>query len=57
MLVVPDSEASFRRPAMATEMDIEAPAGGGEHEVDLGNLLIVHARDPVRLSNGTALTE
>lgn len=41
---------------MATEMDIEAPAGG-EHEVDLGNLLIVHARDPVRLSNGTAITE
>jgi len=44
---------------MSTEMDIETPSvsTGGEYELDLGNLLIAHARDPLRLSNGTALTE
>lgn len=44
---------------MAMEMDIETPSIGavGEYELDLGNLLIAHARDPLRFSNGTVLTE
>ncbi|KAG0592819.1 hypothetical protein KC19_1G283400 [Ceratodon purpureus] len=43
---------------MATAMDVETPMdAGGEYELDLGNLLVARARDPVRLSNGTAMTE
>lgn len=39
-------------------MEIETlPGAGGEHELDLGNLLVAHYRDPVTLSNGTAMSE
>jgi hypothetical protein len=43
---------------MATAMDVEAPLEGAAtgYEIDLGNLLVAHARDPVRLSNATAMT-